>query len=435
MKHFAQIAQTPPMGWNSFGCFGSSVTEAEFRANVDYMAKHLKPHGWEYAVVDFCWSHPNPGACQNPNQGEGFSPLLHTDRWGRLMPAPERFPSAAGGAGFKPLADYVHARGLKFGLHMMRGIPRQVVHDDMPLLDNPHHAVAIASHGMTCTWLNHMYGVKASHPGGRRYYESVFELYAGWGVDFVKVDDILADGTFDSEGPYHEAEIEVIGHAIKKSGRPMILSLSPGDAPKSSSKHVARHANMWRIAADFWDDWRRLKRQFELCDWWTESRRPGHWPDADLLPVGRLSKRGPKGPERDSWFTRDEQITMLTLWCMFQSPLMIGGNLPDLDEVTRGLLTNDEVLAINQGGAGGQQALRDGDFVAWVAHSRGGEAHYLALFNLADEPRPVTVAPAKFGLPATAIRDLWQRSVEPLVGGNLVRELPPHGCALFKLTG
>lgn len=423
------------MGWNSFGCFGSSVTEAEFRANADYLAAHLKPHGWEYAVVDLCWSHPHPGACHYPNQAAGFSPLLATDRWGRLVPAPERFPSAAGGAGFRPLADYVHSRGLKFGLHVMRGIPRQVVHEDLPLHDNPHRAVAIASHGTTCTWLNHMYGVNANHPGGRRYYESVFKLYAEWGVDLVKVDDVLSEGTYDSEGPYHEAEIEAMVAAIEKCGRPMVLSLAPGDAPRSRAKHVARHANLWRISTDVWDDWRRVKRQFELCHWWTESRRPGHWPDADLLPLGRLSKRGPKGPERDSWLSRDEQMTLMTLWGVFQSPLMIGGNLPELDAATRELLTNDEVLAINQHGAGGQQAMRDGDFVAWVAHHRGGEAHYLALFNLADEPRPVAVAPADFGLPSGAARDLWGHSAEPLVEGKLVRELPPHGCALFRLAG
>ncbi len=102
MKFLTQVAQTPPMGWNSFDCYGSAITEAEFRANVDYLATHLKPHGWEYAVIDFCWSHPAPGACHNPHQGPGFTPMLHTDRWGRLMPAVGRFPSAAGGLGFKP---------------------------------------------------------------------------------------------------------------------------------------------------------------------------------------------------------------------------------------------------------------------------------------------------------------------------------------------
>lgn len=436
MTFLSQVARTPPMGWNSFDCYGSAITEAEFRANVDYLAEHLRPHGWEYAVLDFCWSHPHPGACHNPNQGEGFSPMLHTDRWGRLVPAPNRFPSAAGGAGFKPLADHVHARGLKFGLHVMRGIPRQVFWEDMLLLDGRHRASEVANTdpAAACTWLNHMWGIKPDHPGGQAYYDSLFQLYAEWGVDFVKVDDILADGHFNSPGPYHQAEIEMIGRAIERCGRPMVLSLSPGDAPKSCAAHVAQHASMWRISADFWDDWRRLERQFELCAWWAEHRRPGHWPDADMLPVGRLSKRGPKGPERDSWFTPDEQYTLLTLCAMFQSPLMIGGNLPELDAFTRDLLTNDEVLAVNQRATGGCQVKREGALVVWVARNPAGEADTLALFNLGATARPVTVMPAAYGLPAGTARDLWKKLAVPVVNGQVSRTLPPHGCALLRFT-
>jgi alpha-galactosidase len=433
MKFLNQVAQTPPMGWNSFDCYGSAITEAEFRANVDVMAAELKPHGWEYAVVDFCWSHPSPGPCHNPHQGPGFSPILSTDRWGRLVPAVERFPSSAGGAGFKPLADYVHSKGLKFGIHVMRGIPRQVVHEDQPICGGKHRAREVANVESTCNWLNHMVGVRAADPAGQDYYDSLFELYASWEVDFVKVDDILADGNFDSEGPYHETEIEAVAKAIERCGRPMVLSLSPGDAPKSAAGHVVQFASMWRISADFWDDWRRLKRQFDLCHWWTPHRSPGRWPDADMLPIGRLSKRGPKGPDRNSWFTSDEQYTLLTLWCMFHSPLMMGGSLTDLDEPTRQLLTNPEVLAINQRGTGGAQLIREDDYVVWTARDSGGPARYVALFNLGDAPRSVRFEPAAQGLPAGRVRDLWRKSAESLVRGGIERQLPPHGCALFKL--
>jgi hypothetical protein len=360
--------------------------------------------------------------------------MLHTDRWGRLMPAIERFPSAAGGVGFKPLADYVHGKGLKFGIHVMRGIPRQAVHEDLQICGGKYRAREAANPESTCNWLNHMVGVRASEPAGQAYYDSLFELYASWGVDFVKVDDILADGNFDSDGPYHESEIEAVSRAIEKCGRPMVLSLSPGDAPKSAAAHVGQFASMWRMSADFWDDWRRLKRQFDLCHWWTPHRQPGRWPDADMLPIGRLSKRGPKGPERESWFSRDEHYTLMTLWSIYRSPLMMGGCLTDLDEFTRELLTNDEVLAANQQGAGGVQLLREGDFVVWTAAAAGGREHYVALFNLGDAPRAVSFAPGAHGLPTGSVRDLWRRAGEPLTGEKIVRDIPAHGCAFFRLA-
>ena len=434
MNFLKQVAQTPPMGWNSFDCYGSAITEAEFRANVDFMGAHLRPHGWEYAVVDFCWSHPNPGPCHNPHQGPGFSPLLRTDRWGRLLPSTERFPSAAGEAGFKPLADHVHAKGLKFGIHVMRGIPRQVVHEDMQICGGRFRALEAANPESTCDWLNHMVGVRASEPAGQAYYDSLFELYASWGVDFVKVDDILADGNFDSKGPYHEAEIEAVSRAIERCCRPMVLSLSPGDAPKSVAKHVGQFASMWRISADFWDDWRRLKRQFDLCHWWTPHRKAGGWPDADMLPIGRLSKRGPKGPERESWFTRDEHTTLLTLWSVFHSPLMMGGCLTDLDSFTLGLLTNDEVLAVNQRGRDGRQLLREGDFIVWTAQPYAGPDRYVALFNIGDGPMEVRFEPGRYGLPSGTARDLWAKVDAPLKGGSFECELARHGCAFLRLS-
>lgn len=435
MDSLDHVVPTPPLGWNSFDCYGSAVTEAEFRANVDVMAEVLKPHGWTYAVVDFCWSHPNPGPCHNPHQGPGFSPMLHTDAQGRLVPAPDRFPSAAGGAGFKPLADYVHGKGLKFGIHVMRGIPYQVVFEDMLVCKRRHRAKEFARPESRCAWLNHMVGVDVSKEGGQAYYDSLFELYASWGVDFVKVDDILADGSFDSEGPYHAEEIEAITRAIARCDRPMVLSLSPGDAPKAAAEHVREHANMWRISADFWDDWRRLKRQFDLCHWWIAHQRPGRWPDADMLPLGRLSKRGPKGPERQSWFTAAEQRTLMTLWTIFRSPLMMGGALVDLDEATTALLTNDAVLDVLRHGCDAKQARREGDEVIWTAgDSRDAGVRYAALFNLGDEPRSVRVKLAELGLPAGAVTDLWTGAAMAIHDGAIAATVVPHGCVYVKLN-
>ena len=182
-----------------------------------------------------------------------------------------------------------------------------------------------------------MYGVDMSKPGAQAYYDSVFELIASWGVDFVKVDDISR--------PYHdnEREIEAIRAAIDRTGRPMVLSLSPGETALTAAAHVQRHANMWRISDDFWDTWPSLKEQFARLRNWNPHRQPGAWPDADMLPFGVLAMG-----KRTTRFTRDEQITVMTLWAIARSPLMMGGDLTKLDDFTRGLLTNDEVLAVNQ---------------------------------------------------------------------------------------
>src|SRR5262245_35394810 len=243
-------ATKPPMGWNSWDAFATTVTETQIKAQTDYMADRLARYGWEYVVVDIQWY--EPGAT-------GFNyrrnaPLIMDDH-GRLLPAPNKFPAAANGVGFKALADYVHSKGLKFGVHLMRGIPRQAVAKNTPVLDTPYHAADVADTTSVCPWNTDMYGVDMSKPGAQAYYNSVFRQFASWGVDFVKVDDLSR--------PYHRAEIEGIREAIDRSGRPMVLSTSPGETPLADAEHVSRHANMWRMSDDFWDTWPSLLEQFE----------------------------------------------------------------------------------------------------------------------------------------------------------------------------
>jgi hypothetical protein len=182
------------------------------------------------------------------------------DEYSRLMPVPRRFPSASDGKGFKPLADYIHGMELKFGIHIMRGIPRQAVAWSSRIKDTNITAADIADTDSTCKWLNHMYGVDMTKKGAPEYYDSLFELYAAWGVDYVKVDDISS--------PYHAPEIEAIQKAINKCGRPMVLSLSPGPTPIEQAEHVKKYANLWRISGDFWDRWDALLKMFDLCAEW-----------------------------------------------------------------------------------------------------------------------------------------------------------------------
>jgi alpha-galactosidase len=418
---------TPPMGWNSFDCFGSTVTEDEILENATILATRLKPFGWNHIVVDYCWSHPSPPSCTNPNQLSENQPYLAMDPDFRLLPAPERFPSSAGGKGFRPLADKIHGLGLKFGIHIMRGFPRQAFYPGYPAETLRHRPLDIADPADGCSWLNHMAGIKVPSRAGQDYYDSLFRLYASWGVDFVKADDLSL--------PYRPAEIEAIDRARRACGRPMTLSLSPGPCPVERHAHVREHADMWRMCADFWDEWEKLKQMFELCRSWAPYRCAGHWPDADMLPLGRLSKRGPVGPEHESFFTKDEQVTLLTLWVIFRSPLFIGGNLPEMREETLALLTNPEILAAHRDSVGGLPLRQDANQAVWISE-RPGDGVFAALFNLSDTAARVEVSWDDLGLDQSprALRNLWTRTDLPIDADGVFMVLPPHGSALLSAS-
>lgn len=423
-----RVALTPPMGWNSWDCYAATVTEDQLLANAHYMQKHLLPHGWSYIVCDIQWYEPLAG------QGDTeYRPLagLCMDAYGRLLPAENRFPSSAGGKGFAPIADQIHAMGLKFGLHIMRGIPRQAAHARTPVLGTDTTADQIANPFSISKWNGDMYGVDASKPGAQAYYDSLFALYAQWGVDYIKVDDIGNTNLYP-DNPYSGmAEIEMIRRAIDRSGRPMVLSLSPGPAPVDRAWHLRKHANLWRITDDFWDHWPLLLDMFTRCERWQAHVGPGSWPDCDMLPLGHIGM-GHKRPRMTN-FTQDEQRTLMTLWSIFRSPLMMGGELNDNDAWTLSLLTNDEVLAVNQRGNAPMQLHRDNRSAAWISRA-GEDAVNVALFNLGEEATAVSADLAEaFGHPFAA-RDLWQGLDMGTGRGRITVELAPHGAALYRLT-
>lgn len=417
------VALAPPMGWNSWDCYGASVTEEEVKANAEYMAKHLRAYGWEYVVVDIQWY--EPGASGSP-----YRPFasLEMDEYSRLIPAVNRFPSAAGGKGFQPLADYVHELGLKFGIHMMRGIPRQAVHFNTPILGTDKRAREIAHPNSICPWNTDMYGVDPNQPGAQEYYDSVFQLYASWGVDYVKVDDIARE--------YYAGEIELIRRAIDRCGRPMVLSLSPGPAPLSQAEHLKQHANMWRISDDVWDTWEDIYAMFERCRAWSEHAGPGHWPDADMLPLGHIGIRSSERGAGDRWtrLTKDEQITMMTLWCIFRSPLMLGCELRDLDDWTLSLITNREVLRLLGHSHANRQLFRRDPQIAWTAADEDG-SHYLAVFNTGPTKTEVLVELNQMGLFGPHnVRDLWSHEELGTAVKAVSLPVPPHGARLLRLA-
>ena len=431
---FCQPAQKPPMGWNSYNCFGSAVHEDEVKANADYIAKNFKKYGWEYVVVDFLWSYDNPPGSKigNPFQkqlGDGsYVPWLAMDEWGRLMPHANKFPSAFGRKGFKPLSDYVHALGLKFGIHVMRGIPRQAVWSKSPVRGtNGITADMIADTDSTCSWLNHMYGLNMARPGAQEYLNSILELYASWDVDFIKVDDIAR--------PYHAAEVEGYEKAIVNSGRPMVLSISPGETPVAQANHVKQYAGMWRMADDFWDNWDMILHMFNYAKSWEGTGSPGHWPDCDMIQIGKLSKRGPVGPERYSRFTEDELYTHINFWCIYRSPLMLGGNLPENRELELKLFTNDEVLSVNQQGENPKQLYKKDGSMVWVSQVAGSADRYVGLFNISDSAREISVGFSSLELKGKiTVRDLWKKADLGVYKKQYTQKINPHGSALLKLT-
>jgi len=427
------IAITPPMGWNSYNCYGSAVHEDEVKANADYVAQHLKQFGWQYIVVDFLWSYDNPpgSTIGNPFQQRlydgSYVPWLTMDEYGRLTPQPTKFPSAFGGKGFKPLSDYVHGLGLKFGIHVMRGIPRQAVWAKTPVLGAKGiTADMIADTSSKCPWMNHMYGLDMSKPGAQEYLNSILALYNDWGVDFIKVDDIARD--------YNTPEIEGYKKAIDNTGKNIVLSLSPGATPRTKAEHVSKYGNMWRMADDFWDNWKEILQMMQFAKQWQGVGGPGHWPDCDMIQAGKLSKRGPVGPERYSRFTEDELYTHISFWCLYRSPLMLGGNLPENRPIEEKLFTNDEVIAVDQQGENPRELYKNDSSWVWVSKAPGN-AWYVGLFNIAENAHSISIDAAQLGLKGKiTVRDIWKKADLGVFKKGYNQNIPPHGCLLLKVS-
>lgn len=420
-----QFAKTPPMGWNSYDYYDTTVNEAQVRANAEYMAKNLKEFGWEYVVVDIQWYAHGAGTQRDKHQYIPFS-KLEMDEYSRLLPDPNRFPSSVNGAGFKPLADYIHSLGLKFGIHIMRGIPRAAAHEHTKVMGTNLTANEIAIPNSICWWNPDMYGV-TNTPEGQAYYDSIFELYAQWGVDFIKCDDICR-----LDQPAARYETEMLAKAIEKNGRPMVLSLSPGPAKIDWAWHYETYANMWRITDDFWDNWRLLKDMFHRCEIWQKHVYEGCYPDCDMLPLGYLGKGF--GEERMTRFTRDEQRTMMTMWCLFGSPLMLGCEMTKIDDWTLSLLTNKEVLALLTPKCVPHQVCLDDNKAIWTAHNEETGASYVALFNLSDEEAEVSVAwkDLQMGDAPDAMTELWTKaSAKVGADGMLKATLPAHASVVY----
>jgi alpha-galactosidase len=411
----------PPMGWNSWDCYGTTVTEDEVLANAAFLGDRMLAYGWDTVVVDIQWYEPTARA-----HGYNDNPPVVLDAHGRQLPAENRFPSAAGGAGFRPLADRVHDLGLRFGLHIMRGIPRRAVAEKLPVLGTSWTADEVADTGSVCPWNPDNFGLNHDHPGAQAYYDAQVAQFADWGVDFIKADDMLF--------PYHEREITAYARAISRTGRAIELSLSPGtDVSLARLGHLRDNATMWRVCNDLWDHWANVEDQFARMARWAPWQGEQGWADADMLPLGHIGIRAEHGEDRLSRLTRAEQITLLTLWIISRSPLMMGGDLPTSPEETIELLTNDEALDVLWHSRDNQEVLREGESVLWTARDTDGSTRYAAVFSLADSPRHVAVPLGSLGgRPDDRVREVWTRSDVPHDGSTLHADLPAHGAALYR---
>ena len=413
--------KTAPMGWNSWDCYGAAVDEATVRRNAEYMAKNLKEYGWEYVVVDIQWSEPDAAS----NEYHPFADLC-MDEYGRLIPAPNRFPSSEGGKGFGPLAEYVHSLGLKFGIHIMRGIPRQAVTKDCPILGTNTSARKIAKTNSICMWNTDMYGVDPERPGAKEYYDSIFKLYAEWGVDFIKCDDICR------ELPWCESELILLSKSLHECGRDMVLSLSPGPALLEKAELYKQISNMWRITDDFWDKWELLYNMFERAEKWSIHTGYGNYPDADMLPIGAL--RQCYNPDERTNFTDNEQVTMMTLWSIMRSPLMIGCEMTKLDEFGLSLLTNKDLLDMHKNSRHSHQVWRKDvngvETVLWTAAGADG-GQYVAVFNAGDKDNTVTLSAEDFEWKDSKKGfELWSKE-KVSFDKSMKVTIPSHGAKAF----
>jgi hypothetical protein len=449
------LAATPPMGWNSWDAYGLTITEDQFRSNVKVLANELKSYGWNYAVIDEGWFFYNPEDRSKPD-------TLHyaVDGNGRYIPVPARFPSAGtehvaspaaagaaapvykltatiGDAGFKSLADYVHSQGLKFGIHIVRGIPRASVERNLPIASSSFRAADAADTTDACPWDPTNWGVQ-NNAAGQAWYDSLLTQYAAWGVDLLKVDCIATN-------PYKIDEIRMIRKAIDKTGRPIVLSLSPGPTALGNADEVAGQAQMWRISNDIWDYWtnpkpfpRSVSSQFAAAASWAQYSKPGNWPDADMLPLGELRPSPGDGQPRTSRLTPTEQQTMLTLWAMARSPLILGANLTLLDDATRKLLTNRDLIRIDQTATRSGQVMHDNSILVWTADlpadsPDGSKA--LAIFNTGDSQIVLDCSFEAFDLDEGPyrVKDVWTGKVLNKIKSVQTLTIEPHASILWLL--
>ncbi len=399
------LAQTPPLGYNSYDSYNVNAYEAVMLKEIDAFIEKFAPVGYEYFVIDNGWfSTPKSTQFEGylcPTAGSGPQEVV-VDEYGIVTPSQLFFPN-----GLKPMVDKLHAKGLKFGVHLMRGIPKLAVEKNLPIKGTKYTAKDIYTTNGDCGWCPYMHGVDMKKPGAQEFYNSVFKQFAEWGIDFVKVDDVT----------HFPAEIEGYVKAIENCGRPMVLSLSAGGDSNVKYLETYKKTNMVRTTKDIWDEQIALDRSFESMRKWQGLEQEGFWPDLDMIPFGELCiLRRPELNKRPANKSEEEFMGKMHHWCKFTdpqketfmtqraiaaSPIMIGGSMINMDEHSVKLLTHSEMLGCVKNGVHGKLILEKDSIELWCAPKanadRTGFQEYVydegwvAIFNRSNTLKNATI--------------------------------------------
>lgn len=427
-----RLAQQPPMGWNSFDSYGCAANEEVTLENLEVFAQRLKPAGYEYFVIDNGWfgEYSIPPDARFPRESHASD--VRIDEYGRYIPAKVSFPN-----GLTPIIDRVHALGLKFGIHVMRGISRKAVELNTPIKGTPYHARDVANVNDTCVWCHYNYGVDMDKPGAQAFYNSWVDLLAEMGVDFIKADDIV---------PYPR-EIVAIADAIEQCGRDIVLSLSPGRLATPENIDIYRRANMVRITHDIWDRRADLDKCFEAWERFAGTEKPGFWPDLDMICLGHLQVWRPReehsdaatdddlvgaGFDRMDRYTLDQKQTFMATRAMAATPLFMGGALPTTDETVFSLITNAEMIACNQNGVMGRKIHEEGPLQIWKTPEKDAPGSgWLGLFNRSDSAIHAEISLETIGLQDSVFTNVWTGE-RPQFNQGISTEIGADGVCFLK---
>lgn len=388
-----KISLTPAMGWNSWNCWGVSVDQEKVLASAHaIVAKGLVEHGWSYINIDDTWQGQRPGPTH------------------ALQPN-EKFPD------LKKFCDDIHAMGLKAGIYSTPWITSYAVYPGGSA-DTPEGTWTKPAGPKT---VNRK--IKPWHLGDYSFAKADARQWAEWGIDYLKYD----------WSPNEAPETKEMADALRASGRDIIYSLS-NNAPFANAAVLSSLANSWRTTGDIRDVWGNLRGIWAQQEKWREFAGPGHWNDPDMLVIGPVDVGSGKSI-RPSRLTPNEQYTHITLWCLLSAPLLIGCPVEKADDFTLSLLSNDEVLAIDQDELGRQakQQVVDGRKQVYVKELADG-SHAIGFFNLAQEPQTISVTWAQIGLKKPVRgRDLWRQQDVKLSGDGFSVEVGRHGAHLIRV--
>ena len=438
-----QFTRYPPAGWNSFDSFGGYLHEQAAFEQLAAFESKLAGSGYEYFVVDIGWYGEyelKPGTIL-PSPKTKHALDMNLDGNGRPLPSKCYWPN-----GFAGLIAAVHDRGFKFGIHMMRGIPRKAVQSRAPVLGTGYTADQIADTSSTCKWCHYNYGVNMEHPGAQAYYNSVVGLLAEWGVDFIKYDDITG----------FPDEVEAVANAIEASGRPILLSLSPGGDSRPEMAAAYRRSDMLRITKDIWDDQESIRRSFNAWLFWNDHAEPGFWIDLDMIPFGDLQTMSPepdngdvpeginpllcgKGWKRACELNLNHKRSFITQRAMACSPLFAGGDLVTLGDEDVALLTHPSMLACNRNGICGKLEYMAGDVQVWRVSNRIQRgAGWLGVFNRnpAGGRERIQLTHTALRLsPRTQLRDVWNDTSLGMLGDAPTLTVGSDGVVFIEYEG